>query len=219
MMAAARAPSSSPPLVGERHAPVGRQHHRSGAQVPGPKGKQHGREQRQAVPLHGRRRQAVGDDETDVHRRSQARQALARGLRELAAEVGTSEILAAIAYGTLDHHGRHPEATDLFGKAPEVPGDMYRIARLRMGELEFQEGRGREPAPTPPEPDAGLGKAPQHGPGIVHSARSSANRLTVPSNGVARRGPARALLPSKIPMRFSHASNSGAGRRPSTSRR
>src|SRR3954470_14418886 len=102
------------------------------------------------------------------------------------------------------------------GQALDIEGEMNSVARLRMGELELQHPSGRQRVARPAERDPRRGPAPQPLPGVVLShATALASRRAAPFP--ASRGRSRPAA-SKIPIRSSQASNSGAGRKPKTER-
>ena len=198
-------------------------HHHRGDAPAGPREMRLERRQEGGRPfVDGPRRQTVGDHQGEVH--GLAGRGGERGPRLLgegAAEIGPAQIGGPVRGGGRNAQGLEAQGRDAGGDGRLVQGGVHGVAGLRMGETEAQHLAGGEPGPGPAEPDPRRGEAGEPRPGILaHAARPASDR---PGMAATRRwfGPpgSRAPSASARPIRSSHASNSGARFRPSTSRR
>ena len=166
--------------------------------------------QRRPVLLHGPRRKPVSQD----HRRVVgARREPGRRVRiEPPAKVRPPQVLRPAPGLAANRDGAEP--LQVSGQLLNVQGMVDRVARLGMGQLELEHPPGRQRVARPAERDPRRGPAPQPLPGVVLShATALASRRAAPLP--ASRGRSRPAA-SRTPIRSSHASNSGAGRRPRT---
>ena len=153
------------------------------------------------------------------HRRRRAIQA--------AAEVGTADVLAAVLRGAAHLMERQAAPLQALRQGLDVQGRVHRVTRPRVIELEAEVRRGRHGGAGAAEEDPGFGEAaecgevrgrPEQAPAMTGHALPPTAATTPSAGRIASGRKASASTPSRstMPVRCSHASNSGAGRRPST---
>ena len=161
------------------------------------------------MALHGERREAVADYEGDgAGGRDEGGTV---GVVQAAAEVGAQQIGAAVRAGAAHRLAGQAGGGEVGGEGRGVQRRVDGIAGGGVGGLEGEVGLGRLGVAGAAEGDAGGGEAAQAAPearGVGHAR---------PINAGERLAGMRAGAVSS-PMRCCHASNSGAGRRPSTPR-
>ena len=161
------------------------------------------------------------------------------GGAELAAEVGALQIHRAGGRGAVQEQRLQAECLDVGLQGLYVQRTMHRIARLRMRKLEVELHRGRQADAGAPEADARRRVATQRAPRVrddrgagrglccggflghrcARGQRSAGNACSKAGGKPRSCRISRAVaLGSKMSIRSSQASNSGAGRRPSTRR-
>ena len=224
--AASSAPSSAADLVADRDARRPRQSRRGrSAVLPG-------------EPRSGRARPARRRGHAPPWRRARRRPRIAisiapagrparrsRDSGRAAAEIGAAQVGRAVPpppSAAPRAPGRRSRSSRASASASN--GGVDRVARPRMGQLEIEMRRGRHRRAGAAEPDAGRRRPAQRRPEICvrlirphQQRRDTAAAAAAPARTLAGRAAARARR--QCPTRSSQASNSGAGRLPSTRRR
>jgi hypothetical protein len=179
-------------------------------QPPAVEARQQGVQQRRRRRVHRQRRQPVADDEAGIGGTLLQQRPVLR--IEPAAEIRALQVGDPVRRLRADDDAgcRRQVADHQVGVERQVHG----VAGAGVVALEFQQPLRRQPVSRPPERDPRVGQLAQRLPRIppVHRtpayASSRAASLPGPSRGRIR------PRSSAICMRWSHASNSGAGRNP-----
>ena len=171
--------------------------------------------------LHGvggdpRRRQSVGDNDEEIRSRSgRCRQSLARFGAQSAAEIWAAQVGISIRSGAIEANSFLPQPREILLDRRPVNGRNHSVARLRMRHGKAQHLLDGQRRAGTSETDARLSETAEGRPRCIlaHAAQPP----TCSSRAWA--GSAKSLpSASARPARASHASNSGARRRPSASR-
>ena len=130
--------------------------------------------------------------------------------------------MLAIGRGTLHAERREAGCLDLPPQRVHVERLVHRVARLRMRQVEREQRRGRQAVARAAERDPRVGERLQLRPrvlfdGVAH-AEIPIQSFAPASSGTRDVAARNAPCASAISIVSSHSSNSGARRRPSTSR-
>jgi len=101
------------------------------------------------------------------------------------AQVGPAQVLVAVGYACLQEQRLLPQPPQLRRKGGHVPGEMHRVPRLGMGQLELQLRSGWKGVAGPAKGDARLGEAAQGDPLIVHDSPPTSSLTAASSSGEA----------------------------------
>ena len=174
-----------------------------------------GRDQQGGMALDRQRGEPVANGDGECAGGGVGQQPCVIRCGEAAAEIGAQQILAAIRAGAADNGAGEAASGEIGGEGWRIEFGVYRVACCGVGGLEGEMGHRGQAVAGAAEGDPRRGEAakilPQAGRGSHQSSPIKAGDMAVGICwGVAR--------PSR-PIRASHASNSGAGRRPSAPRR
>ncbi|MNN55420.1 hypothetical protein D3C81_1702930 [compost metagenome] len=178
------------------------------------------------MAVYGEGREAIGDHDGQVDTARIGLGMLAQGRDRVVVQpspqVGALQVLVAVVGGAVQHQAVTPTVIELGRKPGMVERQVHGIAGLGMGELEVQLRTSRQAGARAPQGDTRRCQGAQGQPGVVggYCARVHGHPYASCANAWRKAGgrfsPKR-TRPSawvKMPVRASHASNSGPGFRP-----